>query len=60
MKCSKGTALYNGLFLEQAKGYVRRLEKSTSPTSTMREVFELCAQNDEAGDEVVNLAGHEP
>jgi hypothetical protein len=28
------------LFLEQAKGYVKALEKSTSPLSTMREVFE--------------------
>jgi hypothetical protein len=36
----------NDLFLEQAEGYVKALEKSTSPLSTMREVFEHCAQND--------------
>jgi hypothetical protein len=32
-------------FLEQAEGYVKPLEKSTSPLSTMREVFEHGAQN---------------
>jgi hypothetical protein len=34
------------LFLEQAEGYVKALEKSTSPPSTLIEVFEHCAQND--------------
>ena len=37
-------ARQNYLFLEQAKGYVNALEKSTSAPSTMREVFELCAE----------------
>jgi hypothetical protein len=32
--------------MEQAEGYVKALEKSTSPPSTMREVLEHCAQND--------------
>jgi len=32
------------LFLEQAKGYVNALEKSTSAPSTMKEVFEPCAE----------------
>jgi hypothetical protein len=30
----------NHLFLDQAKGYVKALEKSTSAPSTMREVFD--------------------
>ena len=34
------------LFLEQAEGYVNALEKSTSLLTTMREIFEHCAQND--------------
>jgi hypothetical protein len=34
------------LFLEQAEGYAEALDKSTSPRSTMREVFEHCEQND--------------
>jgi hypothetical protein len=34
----------NHLFLEQAKGYVKALEKSTSAPSTMREVFEHCVE----------------
>jgi len=42
-------ARQNYLFLEQAKGYVKVLEKSTSPFSTMREVFEHCAQSDLRG-----------
>ena len=33
------------LFLEQAEGYVKFLEKSTSRFSTMRGVFEHRAQN---------------
>jgi hypothetical protein len=33
-------------FLEQAEGYVNALEKSTFRPSTIREVFEHCAQND--------------
>ena len=33
------------LFLEQAEGYVKVLEKSTSRFSTMRGVFEHRAQN---------------
>jgi hypothetical protein len=36
----------NDLFLVQAKGYAEALENSTSPPSTMRKVFEHCAQND--------------
>ena len=42
-------ARQNYLFLEQAKGYVNALEKSTSAPSTMREVFEHCAQSDLRG-----------
>jgi len=34
------------LFLEQGEGYVKALEKSTSPLSTMKEVFEHGPQND--------------
>jgi hypothetical protein len=34
------------LFLEQAEGYVKALEKSTYPLSTMKEVFEHGVQND--------------
>ena len=34
------------LFVEQAEGYVKGPEKSTSPLSTMTEVFEHGAQND--------------
>jgi len=41
----------NRLFLEQAEGYVKALEKSTSPPSTMREVFEHCAENYSPRDE---------
>jgi hypothetical protein len=36
----------NTLFVEQAKGYVNALEKSTSPLSTLRKVFEQNTQND--------------
>jgi hypothetical protein len=36
----------NHLFVEQAEGYVKALEKSTAPPSTMKEVFEHGAQND--------------
>ncbi len=32
------------LFLEQAEGYVKALEESTSPLSTMTEVFDHCVQ----------------
>jgi hypothetical protein len=31
--------------MEQAEGYVKEPEKSTSPLSTMKEVFEYGAQN---------------
>jgi hypothetical protein len=34
------------LFVEQTKGYVKALEKSTALPSTMKEVFEHGAQND--------------
>jgi len=34
------------LFLEQAKGYGKALEKSTSPVLSLREVFKHCAQKD--------------
>jgi len=34
------------LIFEQAEGYVKALEKSTSPLSTLKEVFEHGAQND--------------
>jgi hypothetical protein len=36
----------NDLFLEQAKGYVKALEKSTSRVLSWEEVFEHGAQND--------------
>jgi len=36
------------LFLELVEGYVKALEKSTSPLSTMREVFEHGAPGDKA------------
>lgn len=36
----------NYLFLEQAEGYVKTPEKSSSPLSTMREVFEHGGLND--------------
>lgn len=32
----------NDLFLEQAKGYVKAVEKSTSPIFSLREVFDPC------------------
>jgi hypothetical protein len=35
--------------MEQAEGYVKAQEKSTCPLLTMREVFELWAQNDKGG-----------
>jgi hypothetical protein len=42
--------LYHGssksFIVEQAKGYVNALEKSTSPVLGLREVFEHCAQKD--------------
>jgi hypothetical protein len=34
------------LFLEQAKGYVKALEKSTSRALSLRDVYEPCAQID--------------
>jgi hypothetical protein len=34
------------LFFEEGEGYVKALEKSTSPSPSMREVFELYAQDD--------------
>jgi hypothetical protein len=34
------------LFLEEAEGYVKALEKSTSRVLNWREVYEHCAQND--------------
>jgi hypothetical protein len=36
----------NDLFLEQAEGYVKALEKSTSRVLSSREVYEPCAQID--------------
>jgi hypothetical protein len=36
----------NDLFLEQAEGYVKALEKSTSTPSTMRKVLEHYPEND--------------
>ena len=36
----------NYLGMEQAEGYVKVLEKSTSPPSTMRVGFKYYAQND--------------
>jgi len=36
----------NHLFLEQAEGYVKAPEKSTSPHSTMTKDFEHCVEND--------------
>jgi hypothetical protein len=36
----------NDLFLEQAEGYVKALEKSTSRILNWREIFELGAQAD--------------
>jgi hypothetical protein len=36
----------NYLFLEQAEGYVKTPEKSSSPLSTMRKVFEHGGPND--------------
>src|SRR6266849_3704158 len=44
LSCSTTVLPLNRLFLEQAKGYVKALEKSTSAPSTMREVFEHCAE----------------
>lgn len=44
-----GTQALKHLFLEHMEGYVKDLEKSTSPLSTLREVFEHGPQNDEAG-----------
>jgi len=38
------------LFLEQARGYVKVLEKSTYPLSTMKEVIEHCMQTGLARD----------
>jgi hypothetical protein len=40
------TSNQNDLFVEQAEGYVKALEKSTSRVLNWREVFEHCAQND--------------
>jgi len=42
-------ARQNYLFVKQAGGYVKALEKSTSPPSILREVFEHSAPNDQAG-----------
>jgi hypothetical protein len=36
----------NDFFLEQAEGYVKAPEKSTSRVLNLREVIEHCAQND--------------
>ena len=38
--------VHKHLFLEQAEGYVKALEKSTCLFSTMKEVFEHGAWND--------------
>ena len=45
----------NYLFLEQAEGYVKTPEKSSSPLSTMREVFEHGGPNDQAGGKRLNV-----
>jgi hypothetical protein len=47
---------HNDLFLEQAEGYVKYPEKSTSPLSTMKEVFEHGAQNDKTGGKKLKVA----
>jgi hypothetical protein len=39
-------ARQNYLFVELAEGYVKALEKSTYPLSTMKEVFEHGAWDD--------------
>ena len=36
-------------YLEQAEGYVKTLEKSTSRFLRWGEVFEICKRNDQAG-----------
>lgn len=35
--------------MELAEEYVKLIEKSTSPVSTLRKVFEHCVQKDQAG-----------
>ena len=35
--------------MDQVAGYVKVLEKSTSPPSTMREVVKYCAQDNSKG-----------
>jgi len=46
----------NHLFLEQAEEYVKDPEKSTSPLSTLKEVFEHGAQNDSTGGKKLKVA----
>jgi hypothetical protein len=41
-----GSAVQNQLLSEQAEGYVKALEKSVYPRSTMKEVFEHSARDD--------------
>jgi hypothetical protein len=43
--CAQWECSQNHLFLEQAEGYVEAPEKSTSPRSTMKEIFEHCARS---------------
>lgn len=45
----------NHLFLEQAEGYGKAPQKSTSRVLNWREVFEHCTQNDEAGGKRLNV-----
>jgi hypothetical protein len=42
--CPRIRSFHNHLFLEQAEGYVKALEKSTSRVLSSREVFEHCVQ----------------
>ena len=53
--CSCKECSQKDLFLEQAEGYVKAVEKSTSPLSTMREFFEHCAQNDQTCGKKLNV-----
>jgi hypothetical protein len=39
----------NHLFVEQTKGYVKALEKSTCRVLNWREAFEYCTQNEAEG-----------
>ena len=45
----------NDFLLEQAKGYVKALEKSTSRVLGLREVFEHCGENDKADGESLKV-----